>query len=273
MSRPARSFLWLAPDGQDVVACGLGTGSCVALVQKAPSRVADEPGEDAAGVCDWPARAGALLLADGVGGKPGGDEAARRLIRLLAEELEQSEPEPTQMRVALLSGAERTNRELLEAGRGAMTTMLAAIVVGDELRSCHAGDSELLVVGQRGRIKYRTISHSPVGYAVEAGMLDAGESLEHEDRHLLSNCVGIPGMRLEVASSIRLARRDTVVLASDGLWDNLTVDEVAELVRKGPLDVAMRRLSESCAARMKAAEIDDKAGKPDDLSVLLYRSR
>lgn len=263
--------LWLEPDGQEVVGFPLGGGRCVAMVQKAPTRADDEPGEDAAGVCEWSTGAAALLLADGVGGNPGGDEAARLLIRSLADQLQGAEPQSTALRAALLTGAEQANGELLAAGRGAMTTMLAAVVVGDELRCCHAGDSELVVVGQRGRVKHRTISHSPVGYAVEAGVLEDDDSLEHEDRYLLSNCVGMAAMRLEVASAIRLAPRDTVVLASDGLWDNLTFDEVVEIVRKGSLESAMRALHARCGERMAPADGGEPAGKPDDLSVLLFR--
>jgi hypothetical protein len=33
------------------------------------------------------------------------------------------------------------------------------------LRSYHVGDSELLAVGQRGRIKQRVVPHSPTGFA------------------------------------------------------------------------------------------------------------
>ncbi len=133
------------------------------------------------------------------------------------------------------------------------------------------GDSESLVVGQRGKVKFQTVSHSPVGYAVEAGVLEPEEGMEHEDRHVISNYVGMSGMRVEMTTAITLAPRDTVVLASDGLWDNLHVTEVAEIVRKGPLLNAASTLAQRCLERMRGGH-PTISGKPDDLTLILYRT-
>ncbi len=85
------------------------------------------------------------------------------------------------------------------------------------LRCYHVGDSELLAVGQRGRIKQRVVPHSPTGFAVEAGLLDEDEAVRHDQRHVLFNVIGSLDMRVEVGPALELAARDTVLLASDGL--------------------------------------------------------
>ncbi|MGI9590762.1 MAG: PP2C family protein-serine/threonine phosphatase, partial [Myxococcota bacterium] len=79
----------------------------------------------------------------------------------------------------------------------------------------------ILLIGQRGRVKLQTVDHSPVGFAVEAGLLDADAALHHEDRHIISNFVGGADLRIEMGSGLHLAERDTLCLASDGLADNL----------------------------------------------------
>jgi serine/threonine protein phosphatase PrpC len=139
------------------------------------------------------------------------------------------------------------------------------------LRTYHAGDSMILVVGQRGRRKLQTVSHSPVGYAVEAGVLDEGDALHHDELHLISNMVGADDMRIEMGSPRALAPRDTVLLASDGLLDNVHLEEIVELVRRGPLADAARRLVEKSRARM--AGLDPGPSKPDDTTFILFRSR
>jgi serine/threonine protein phosphatase PrpC len=130
----------------------------------------------------------------------------------------------------------------------------------------------ILVVGQRGKVKLCTVSHSPVGYAVEAGLLDEKEAIHHEDRHLVSNIVGTPEMRIEVGRTLKLRPRDTLVLGSDGLFDNLHLEEVTAYVRKGPLPRAAEAVADACRRRMCEPQ-PDHPSKPDDLTFLLYRRR
>lgn len=271
MNGPDQVRLWVEADGHTLGDHLAGAGRCAAIVRKAPVRAHGEPCEDAAALLGWADTTAVLIVADGVGGQAGGYEASRLVIAEVVERLRPVGPDAAALQTAVLAGIEAANQRLLTEGGGA-TTVLVAIVDRGTLRSYHAGDSELLVVGQRGRIKYQTVSHSPVGYAVESGVIDADEAFVHQDRHLISNCVGMSGMRVELTSAIALAARDTLVLASDGLWDNLPVHEVAEVVRKGPLDRAVRRLVSTCADRMLGGHATI-AGKPDDLSVLLYRAR
>jgi serine/threonine protein phosphatase PrpC len=110
-----------------------------------------------------------------------------------------------------------------------------------------------------------------VGFAVESGMLDEGEAMHHEQRHLVSNVLGAADMRIEVGSQRRIAARDTLLIASDGLSDNLRTEEIVALLRAGPLDVACERLAELARARMHAPN-EEEPSKPDDLTFVVYRA-
>jgi serine/threonine protein phosphatase PrpC len=101
-------------------------------------------------------------------------------------------------------------------------------------------------------------------------VLDAGEAMHHEDRHIVSNMVGAEDMRIEVGAPLELAPRDTLVIASDGLSDNLHVDEVVELVRKGPLKRALKKVADKARNRMTAPQ-DGIPSKPDDLTLIGFR--
>jgi serine/threonine protein phosphatase PrpC len=147
-----------------------------------------------------------------------------------------------------------------------------AEIVEGKIRSYHVGDSELISVGQRGRLKLRITPHSPTGFAVEAGLLDEDEAVQHDQRHLLFNVIGASDMRIEVGTPMKLDIRDTVLLASDGLMDNLYVDEIVEAIRKGPLAVAADELVRRALERMTGSD-GDSPSKPDDLTVVLYRPR
>jgi serine/threonine protein phosphatase PrpC len=128
----------------------------------------------------------------------------------------------------------------------------------------------IVVCGQRGKLKYQSVPHSPVGYAEASGMIDEDAAMFHADRHLVSNMVGMADMRLEVGPLVPLARYDTVVVGSDGLFDNLFVSEIIEHVRAGPLARAAQRLLATCRERMRQVDTDHPH-KPDDLAFILFR--
>jgi len=226
--------------------------------------------EDAAAVL--PVEGGVLLLVcDGMGGHNAGERASRAAIEAVAARLGSAgEQEPP--RHTLIDGIEEANRAVLALALGAGATLAAVVVRHGKARTAHVGDSAVLHIGQRGLIKAQTMAHSPTSYAVEAGLLDEDEALHHDERHLISNHIGMDGMRVEIGPEVVVAARDTLVLASDGLFDNLRGEEVIELVRKGDPEVAAQRLADLARKRM----VDPASGapsKPDDLTFMIYRRR
>lgn len=232
----------------------------------------DTANEDAAAVIPVARDILVLAVADGVGGTPSGKEASAAAVRSLRRRLGREEIGPDQLRAAILDALDEANRSILALGRGAATTLVIGEIVKSRLRSYHVGDSELISVGQRGRVKLRVVPHSPTGFAIEAGLLDADEAVSHDQRHVLFNVIGTPDMRVEIGAPVSVAVRDTVLLASDGLLDNLFADEIIEIIRVGPLERAADRLVELARQRMRGSE-QDGPSKPDDLTVVLYRPK
>jgi len=229
--------------------------------------------EDAAAVIELGDDSLVLAVADGVGGMPAAREASNVAVQTLARSLRKLSDNTPELRPAILDAVDKANHNVIGLARGAATTLVVAQLEAKRLRCYHVGDSELLAVGQRGRIKQRVVPHSPTGFAVEAGLLDEKEAILHEQRHVLFNVIGSPDMRVEVGPTLHLAVHDTVLLASDGLFDNLFIDEIVDSICSGPLVAAANRLVERAQERMRG---DVKAGlprKPDDLTVVLFRPR
>lgn len=227
--------------------------------------------EDAAAVIPVGTEGLVIAVADGVGGTPSGREAASATLRTLGDSLTVDGLEPEGLRSAILDAVDAANRSVLELGRGAATTLVIGELIGTRLRSYHVGDSELLAVGQRGRIKMRLVPHSPTGFAVEAGLMDENEAVSHDQRHVLFNVIGSPEMRVDIGTPMELALRDTVLLATDGLLDNLYVDEIVEIIRKGSLPAAADSLVDTARERMQLENPGDTPSKPDDVTIVLYR--
>ena len=235
-----------------------------------------------------------LAVADGVGGSQAGEQASRIALQSIKAAIDEAmladdplsvmivaEPPPEALngsqqsqtlRSAILNGLERANQEILAMPFGAATTVAVAEITENSVRSYHVGDSMILLVGGKGKIKAQTIAHSPVGYGIEAGLLDETEAMHHEDRHIVSNFVGCPEMRIEIGPARELAARDTLLLASDGLADNLHTEEIVERIRSGPLHNGMRSLAQDSIARMRTPT-RGQPSKPDDLTFVVYRPR
>jgi len=228
------------------------------------------PNQDGALCLELGAGRGVLAIADGAGGEAAGGRASALALRQVVARLKALADEP--LREAILSGFDEANRKVIDLGVGAKTTLALVRLDAGTARYYHVGDSLALVVGQRGRRKLVTISHSPVGYAVEAGVISEREAIHHAQLHLVSNLVGSPDMRVEMSAPIPLGLRDTVLVASDGLSDNLHLDEIVATIRKGPLESAAARLAAKAAERMRG-ERTNLPSKPDDLTFLLWRAQ
>jgi serine/threonine protein phosphatase PrpC len=230
------------------------------------------PNEDAAALIPFGDGTGVLVEADGVGGETAGERAARLAVEAMTQTVAEASAQGHMLRTAILNGFEQANQSVQELGLGAATTLAAVEIDHGVMRPYHAGDSTILVVGGRGRVKLQTVSHSPVGYAVESGLLTPLDAMQHADRHLVSNVVGTPAMRIEIGPSLKLSPRDTILLASDGLHDNLHDEEIIERLRKGPLPHAIGRLADDARRRMNSPD-GEQPCKPDDLTLVVFRTR
>lgn len=230
------------------------------------------PNQDAVALIPLGSDRAVMAVADGMGGLPAGREAAALAVATLAEALSTASPHEDSSRSRIIDAIEGANDRILASGVGSATTIAVVEIGPDSVRPYHVGDSEILVFGQRGRTKLQTVPHSPVGFALHAGILDENQAIAHEDRHLVSNALGNRDMRIEVGSPVSLAPHDTVVICTDGLVDNLQFREITGELRTGSLDRSLQRLMATALRRM-VGPAPGEPSKPDDITVVAYRTR
>jgi len=240
-------------------------GEAIAYTRRAPYKDEAMPNQDHMAVVEIDPENFLLVVADGVGGGPDGAYASSTVVARLAS-LRDDPPQPDAVIAGVIAALEAAHEEIRSKGTGAASTVAIAYLTRDAARSAHAGDSIVLLCGQRGKHKMETIAHSPVGYALEAGVLSEDEAFEHEDRHLVSNIIGGQDMHITLGGAFEIALRDTLLVASDGLTDNLRQGEIIDTIRRGRLLKAGEVLAADCAERMQTEE-----GKPDDMTFILFR--
>ncbi len=241
-------------------------GQAVIYSSRCPGK--ESANEDALALVATGETSGVLLLADGMGGHAGGELAARTAIQAVVDTVRQATQDGVLIRSAIMDGFERAHQQIQASGTGGGTTLSVVEFDGRSARPYHAGDSIILVVGSKGKIKLQTTSHSPVGFGVAAGLLDADEAMHHEDRHVILNAIGSGAMRIEIGTRTVLSRRDTILIASDGLSDNLLLTEIVNGIRIGNLSRSLSQLVYDCSQRMASHA---GIGKPDDMSVIAFR--
>jgi PPM family protein phosphatase len=188
-----------------------------------------------------------FIVADGMGGHAGGEEASRIAIETthtyLTENWE-TEPDTKNLLVQALIAANDAIVADQEnnAQRGDMGTTIVAILFRDDLVwSAHVGDSRLYRL--RGdKLDAITEDDTWVARAMKLGQLNAEEAKIHPLRHVLSHCLGRRDLRQINIQTQDVAPGDRVLLCSDGLTEEVPHDEIASHLQAGTIEQAAQAL-------------------------------
>jgi PPM family protein phosphatase len=199
----------------------------------------------------------ALILADGMGGHVGGRESAEAAVGAAAASLaEGGVDESTEQAIA--AAAARASQGVAavrdEIGGNPGTTLVLAVVSPSGSATVgNIGDSRAYLV-QRGNAEPITQDHSWVGEQMREGLLDANEGRHHPRRNIITRAVMGDPVDADVFHLI-LEPGDALLLVSDGVWEPLTDEMIAELLTEsGPLQAALDRM---CQAALDAGSRDN----------------
>ncbi|HEY8543848.1 MAG TPA: protein phosphatase 2C domain-containing protein [Acidimicrobiales bacterium] len=188
---------------------------------------------------DWLVAEGDLaVVADGMGGPGGGEIAARLAVETLREAFA-ADPTAT----GLVEAVRRANAAVWAhaeahpdlAGMGTTIAAVARVTDGgdDRLAVVNVGDSRAYLL-QDGRLSRLTADHSLVADLVRAGALSEDEARTHPERHVLTLAVGVsPEVEPHTVEAVPMPG-DRLLLCSDGLFNELTDEEITEILVSVP---------------------------------------
>lgn len=211
-----------------------------------------------------------MVLADGMGGHNQGEVASQLTVQVITG-LFQSRAKPVlpDMTAFLLDGIYAAHdaineyalrKRLAEPPR---TTCVVCVVQKGMACWAHVGDSRLYQFSRRAML-YRTRDHSAVQQLVDEGLLGENEMGVHPDRNKLYNSVGgymLPD--IEVEQPVKLQDGDVLFLCTDGVWPELTPEEMLSTLRAYPLERAVKHMMDH--AEFRAGQYGD------NLSVVAMR--
>ena len=219
-----------------------------------------------------------LVVADGIGGRSGGEHASRRAIGALIE-IATRIPDWI-LRVDDIHAGELMQRAetyfaqvdaILEAEAaadpalsGMGTTMTMVYLLDRDLLVAHVGDSRAYRY-RDGALSRLTQDQTMAQALADAGVIAAGDVKSHRHRHILTGALGARSgaPRVELGR-YDLCAGDRVLVASDGLTEMVSDEAIAELLRRESDPSA-------AAAALVAAALDE--GGTDNVTVLVADCR
>lgn len=193
-----------------------------------------------------------VLVADGVGGGAAGEVAsATTTYAVTATAMMRRGEDPVDVLNAAVGEAQR---ELLAGVRaepdraGMATTLTAVLTDGDGFALAHVGDSRGYV-WRDGELTRVTNDHTYVALLVDDGRITEAEVVDHPWRNVVLRSVnGHPDEHADVRR-LDLRVGDRVLVASDGLTDLVTDDEIAVVLGRYADDPACTALQDLALAR------------------------
>ena len=109
----------------------IARGKVVTFTARSP--VKETVNEDVLAVIPVGEHAGVFVIADGLGGLPAGEVAARLAVTSLQESLSEITEDGVSLREAILNGIEQANANILALGNGCATTLAVVEVQAGSL--------------------------------------------------------------------------------------------------------------------------------------------
>ena len=199
----------------------------------------------------------AAVVCDGMGGTAGGAVASRLAVQTYRQQLEKNlRRHMTAQQLREVSGyaiaaANRAIRQkaLEEPSVHSMgTTLVAAIVSGEDVLISNVGDSRAYLLGSGG-IQQISKDHSLVGSMVEQGNMTEQEARRHPNRNLITRALGPEENVLDDEFSCKWKQGDYLLLCTDGLVNTVS-------------DHCLRRLVDISVSR----------GAPDNITAILMQN-
>ena len=210
----------------------------------------------------------AAVVCDGMGGAKAGNIASSMAAEIFMDELlqvERSDPSENQRwmeHAAALANDQVFDRSLKDSDcTGMGTTLVAAVLDGEEASILNEGDSRAYHISDQG-IAQVTRDHSLVEDLVERGELTPEQARNHPHKNLITRAIGAEPLLRADFFHLPIQPGECLLLCSDGLSNLVTDQEILyEVVHGGEKDSCCQRLLDIALHR----------GAPDNVTVVLLQ--
>ncbi len=221
---------------------------------------------------------GLYIVADGMGGHAGGEEASRmavetieKVITRLKDDLdatlpyayeEKIPPAARGLKYSVRLAGEKIYRKARQSPeyQGMGTTVTALWLEAKEAHIAHVGDCRGYLL-RDGKIGQLTEDHSWVQQQVDAGIISPEEAREHELRNIITRSVGFEeDVKIDTYSK-DLKPGDIHLICSDGLSNPVSEVELNEITLSSTPEMACQQM----------VDLANERGGRDNITVVIVR--
>ncbi|MBL8162161.1 MAG: serine/threonine-protein phosphatase [Anaerolineae bacterium] len=213
---------------------------------------------------------GLFIVADGVGGHHQGENASALAVNTVQAEilrqLNLSGSAPALFGLPILKILDQivkmSNAAVLKSIPDSGTTLTAVLIIGDEAHIAHVGDTRAYLITQDS-IEQLTEDHTLRHQLSKLGHIAPEDMRAEHLKSVLHRGLGMSD-DLDVNTLIRrLPPGAQILVCSDGLWGNVSDDELREIVRNPSLSP-----QEACN---KLVALANERGGSDNISVIVVQ--
>lgn len=177
-----------------------------------------------------------LCVCDGMGGQNRGDYASKTAMDYIMASFREKRPH-----LPLFLESRWISKTLREANsalfrdaadpryHGMGTTCVLALIVGSKMILANIGDSRAYLLTPEDELKRLSEDQTYVDYLYKTGKISESEAETSSERHVLMNALGIFGT-VSLDKKTLDYHGESVLLCSDGLYNNLAESEIAALL-------------------------------------------
>ncbi len=210
-----------------------------------------------------------FIVADGMGGHAGGQEASRLATQAIQSCLDTYWYTETPSHDLLEKSLLEANQAILDdqkrhPERSDMGTTVVVVIFRDEQPLCaHIGDSRLYRL-HGAQLDQITEDHTWVARAMHLGEITSDQARTHPLRHVLAQCLGREDLQQVEVNTLSVQPGDRLLLCSDGLTEELSDQLITNQLK------SIRASEKAASALISAAK--DHGGR-DNITVVILTIR
>jgi protein phosphatase len=205
-----------------------------------------------------------FAIADGLGGHKGGAVASRMALKYIKDEFANWHGEAANRFVS--RALQHANQEVFIAGHSQpklfdnmQTTLTAVTLEHGSLTIGHVGDCRLYRV-RDNNIELLTRDHTMANDLLQLHLISEDQVQQHPGRHQLTRSIGgEPVLHVDIIRE-QILPADTYLLCSDGLWSEMTDEEIKIVMQENNINIACDKL----------VGLALEAGAPDNITAIMF---
>lgn len=193
------------------------------------------------------------VIADGMGGHNAGEVASKIAVDVIIDYVKKAE-DSSDLKYLLQNAVYGANDQIHKYSNnneelsGMGTTVTACLIKNNRLIVANVGDSRCYIIKNNELIKV-TKDHSLVQQLLDNGSITEEEAVKHPNKNIITRALGTSSdvevdiFELDISDIIK------VILCTDGLTNEVTGEELYNIVSEYNSQEACNKLIETCKSR------------------------